>query len=92
MKNINLILGIPIDKCGNTAHELTSDFAYIRFHSQGKGYSRGYPESELKKWTRKIQNWIAEQKDVFAYFSNDKKRYSPKGAMRLMELLGIKLT
>jgi uncharacterized protein YecE (DUF72 family) len=68
--------------------EPTANFIYVRLHGEGKGYSKGYPKKEISEWARKIKGWT-RTREVFIYFSNEAKAYSPNGALALQEMLGI---
>jgi uncharacterized protein YecE (DUF72 family) len=69
--------------------EVTADFQYVRLHGEGKAYSRGYPDREIARWEKKISGWNKSRRDVFIYFSNEAKLYSPAGALKLMKRLDI---
>jgi uncharacterized protein YecE (DUF72 family) len=65
--------------------EPTADFVYARLHGQGDKYKKGYPAKEISQWAVKTKNWLNAKRDVFVYFSNDAKEYSPAGALKLLE-------
>jgi uncharacterized protein YecE (DUF72 family) len=67
----------------------TADFVYARLHGEGKIFSKGYPDREIARWTKKAREWNQAKRDVFIYFSNEAKVYSPAGAMKLIKLLKI---
>jgi uncharacterized protein YecE (DUF72 family) len=67
----------------------TADFVYVRLHGEGKGYSRGYSDKAIGQWAGKVSDWNQAKRDVFVYFSNEAKIYSPAGAMKLLKRLGI---
>lgn len=49
--------------------ELTTDWTYLRYH--GKNYAGGYTPQKLSADARRIQRWLDDGKDVYAYFNND---------------------
>ena len=65
-------------------HELTTDFAFVRFHSGTRGRRGNYSESELEEWSRRIERWSV---DVYAYFNNDWEGFAPKNALWLKRRL-----
>lgn len=67
--------------------EPTADFMYVRLHGEGKKFAKGYPESQIATWEKKVKRWNKTGLDVFLYFSNEAKVYSPAGAMKLIKLL-----
>ena len=69
--------------------EPTANFIYVRFHGEGKPYVKGYPDREISRWAKKVVAWNKAKLDSYLYFSNEAKVYSPAGAMKLMQRLGI---
>jgi uncharacterized protein YecE (DUF72 family) len=70
------------------AHELTTDWTFIRFHSGTRGLRGNYSESELEEWADRVRSWAARV-DVFAYFNNDWEGFAVKNGLRLKQLLGL---
>jgi uncharacterized protein YecE (DUF72 family) len=68
------------------AHELTTDFTYIRFHYGKRGRDGNYSESELEEWAGRIRRW-RRKVEVFAYFNNDWKAYAIRNAKTLTKLV-----
>lgn len=68
----------------------TAPFVYIRFHGpeQELLYAGSYSESELRCWAERIDAWVAEERDVFAYFNNDGYGHAVRNALRLKALTG----
>jgi uncharacterized protein YecE (DUF72 family) len=52
------------------AHELTTDWTFIRLHYGARGRSGNYSRAELERWKRRIAAWRSRV-EVFAYFNND---------------------
>jgi uncharacterized protein YecE (DUF72 family) len=65
------------------AHELTANFAYVRFHGTGGRYAGNYPDHFLKKWAMKIQGWGDRLNDVYVYFNNDVGGHAIRNARTL---------
>ena len=61
------------------AHELTSDFTFVRFHAGTRGRNGNYSHSELDEWAGRLERW-AREVDVYAYFNNDWEGYAIENA------------
>ena len=46
------------------------NFIYIRFHGVRGDYKGSYAMSLLHEYAGRIRSWLAEGKDVYAYFNN----------------------
>jgi uncharacterized protein YecE (DUF72 family) len=66
--------------------ELTTDFAYLRFHHGTRGRRGNYSTAELRAWTERIRG-LARRADVWAYFNNDWEGFAPANAQALAALL-----
>ena len=71
---------------GFQRHELTADFAFVRFHAGARGRRGNYSDAELAEWADRIRGW-ADEGDVFAYFNNDWEGFAPRNAAALRGLL-----
>ncbi|MGB9892811.1 MAG: DUF72 domain-containing protein [Candidatus Saccharicenans sp.] len=69
---------------------VTSEVAYFRFHGLTGGYRYRYSDEELKKWAEAISRTAA--KEVYIYFNNDYQAHAVFNALKLKELLSIKLS
>jgi uncharacterized protein YecE (DUF72 family) len=69
--------------------EVTSDFAFVRFHGGGELESGDYTEAELESWAQWIEQVRSRGIDVFAYFNNDWEGFAIENGLRLKELLGV---
>lgn len=67
--------------------ETTADFAYVRLHGDEELYTSGYTPEALDRWAGDIRTWLADGRDVYAYFDNDVKVRAPYDAMALRERL-----
>lgn len=65
--------------------ELTADWVYVRFH--GGEEDGNYSEAQLRAWSRRIAEWLRQERDVFAYFNNDVGGYAVKNALELKRLI-----
>jgi uncharacterized protein YecE (DUF72 family) len=70
------------------AHELTTDWTFVRFHSGSRGARGNYSERELDEWAARIAGWGDAGIDVYAYFNNDWEGFAPRNALSLKEMLG----
>lgn len=69
--------------------EQTADFAYARLHGDEVLYTSGYTPAALRVWAGRVRAWSRNERDVFAYFDNDRKVRAPFDAMSLSRLLGL---
>jgi uncharacterized protein YecE (DUF72 family) len=53
------------------AKALTSPTVYLRFHGRGGLYSSPYSIDQLTSFACKITVWLAEGRQVWAFFNND---------------------
>ncbi len=87
--NVALVLA---DQPGFSAHgPLTADFVFVRRHGPGAMYASQYSEEALQADARTIRGWQEEGRDVWVYFNNDLAGYAVRNALRLKEILGIRL-
>lgn len=66
---------------------ITSDFMYIRYHGRESLYASKYTTRQLEKEAQKIQNWLEQNIEVYAYFNNDAQAYAVNNAEELTEFL-----
>jgi uncharacterized protein YecE (DUF72 family) len=66
--------------------ELTTDWAFVRFHYGHRGRRGNYSETELREWADRLRE-IRTRAEVFAYFNNDWEAFAPRNAERLRALL-----
>ena len=52
--------------------DVTSDFVYVRLHSDVKIYTSGYSDRALEGWARRVRRWARDERDVYVYFDNDR--------------------
>jgi uncharacterized protein YecE (DUF72 family) len=71
---------------GFQTHDLTADFAYVRFHHGSRGRRGNYSATELDEWARRIRTWT-RRGDVYAYFNNDWEGFAPANALALRDRL-----
>jgi uncharacterized protein YecE (DUF72 family) len=81
-----LVIGDDPDRSFQ-AHELTTDWTFIRFHRGNRGRGGNYSKSELDEWATRIKRW-RRRADVYAYFNNDWRGYAVKNARYLTARLG----
>jgi len=81
-----LVIGDRPEVHAFQTHELTADWAFVRFHAGTRGRRGNYSEAELRDWAQRLLGWPVRQ--AFAYFNNDWEGFAPRNALRLRELLG----
>lgn len=69
----------------------TADFAYFRWHGQGKRlwFDYRYSKEELDAWIPKVQEAAKQVKKVYGYFNNHYHGYAPENCLHLIEKLGL---
>ncbi|HVL31712.1 MAG TPA: DUF72 domain-containing protein [Solirubrobacteraceae bacterium] len=87
---VALTIGDRPEVAGFQSHELTADFAYVRFHYGHRGRRGNYSDSELREWARRIAGW-ARSVDVYAYFNNDWEVFAPRNARTLRRMVAAEL-
>ena len=65
--------------------QVTSDFAYIRWHGVNDWYQHDYTDVELKEWAETINSFDVDT--VFGYFNNDYQGFAPKNCLTLKKIL-----
>jgi uncharacterized protein YecE (DUF72 family) len=68
------------------AHELTTDWTFIRFHYGSRGRNGNYSERELEAWAARIDTW-RKGAEVYAYFNNDWNGYAVRNALLLRKMI-----
>ncbi|NLT66767.1 MAG: DUF72 domain-containing protein [Acidobacteria bacterium] len=64
----------------------TADWIYQRFHGTS-GHSGNYSRQQLEREAKLIKQYLAQRKDVFAYFNNDVHGYAIANALDLRGLV-----
>ena len=82
-----LVIGDRPEVHAFQTHEVTADWAFVRFHSGSRGRRGNYSEGELREWAARLRSWTVGQ--TYAYFNNDWEGFAPRNARRLKELLGV---
>jgi uncharacterized protein YecE (DUF72 family) len=70
------------------AHEVTTDWTFVRFHYGTRGRNGNYSERELEEWAERIDAWRSRV-EVYAYFNNDWYGYAVRNGRRLRKLLAV---
>ncbi len=73
------------DMIENHPIELTADWTYLRFHgpTPQRKYADNYSHQALSAAARRINDWLADGRDVYAYFNNDDRCYAVENALDL---------
>ncbi len=83
---VALVVGDRPEVHGFQSTELTTDFAYIRFHHGSRGRRGNYSDAELQEWALRVRGY-AETAGVWAYFNNDWEGFAPANAQALAALV-----
>ncbi len=70
-----------------TGEPTTADFVFLRRHGPAGPYASGYTPAVLRRDAARIRAWLAEGRDVHAYFNNDSHGYAVRDAQRLARYL-----
>jgi uncharacterized protein YecE (DUF72 family) len=87
-RNVAIVIADRPEIASFQTHELTADFAFLRFHHGSRGARGNYSDSELGEWADRIRAWRTRG-DVFAYFNNDWEGFAVRNALGLRERLGL---
>jgi uncharacterized protein YecE (DUF72 family) len=68
--------------------QVTADFIYARLHGEDELYVSGYTPASLDEWARRFKQ-IRKEKDLYVYFDNSAKVYSPRDAMALSQRMEV---
>lgn len=68
-KNASIVIH---DKPGSITPMFKSNYraVYLRFHGTDGKYGGSYSKSTLKQYSLRIREWLADGKEVYAYFNN----------------------
>jgi len=71
--------------------QVTSDFAYFRWHGHGirPWFNYRYGAEELKPWVPKVRNVSDKVKKVYGYFNNHFHGYAVENCLQVLEMLGV---
>jgi uncharacterized protein YecE (DUF72 family) len=87
-RNVALVIADRPEIASFQTHELTADFAFVRFHHGTRGVRGNYSDRELDEWADRLRGW-GERGDVYAYFNNDWEGFAVRNALGLKERLGL---
>lgn len=67
----------------------TSDFVYVRLHGPDPQhlYAGSYSDDSLRWWADRVGEWLAQGRDVYAYFNNDADANAVRNASGLRSAL-----
>jgi uncharacterized protein YecE (DUF72 family) len=68
------------------AHELTTDWTFVRFHYGSRGRRGNYSKRELEEWAQRFEEW-SERVEIWAYFNNDWEVFAVRNALWLKRRL-----
>jgi uncharacterized protein YecE (DUF72 family) len=67
--------------------QVTTDFAYLRFHGRMPREAPWYSDEELQREGMFIERLVRQGIDTYVYFNNDGLAHAPANGARLRELL-----
>jgi len=67
--------------------QVTTDFAYLRFHGRTPREAPWYGDEQLRREATFIERLIRQEIDTYVFFNNDALAHAPANAARLRELL-----
>jgi uncharacterized protein YecE (DUF72 family) len=67
---------------------VTTDLVYVRLHGGVRTYASAYSRPTLERWSRRIQAWLADGRQVHVYFDNTARGHAVRNAMTLAMLCG----
>ena len=72
--------------------QATADFAYVRLHGPDDQhlYAGSYPDEAMAWWADRIAEWLAQGRDVYAYFNNDADANAVRNATTLRAQLAVR--
>jgi uncharacterized protein YecE (DUF72 family) len=85
---VALVIGDRPEVHSFQAHELTTDFTFVRFHHGTRGRRGNYSEPELEEWAQRFDDW-SRSATIWAYFNNDWEGFAPKNALWLKRRLRV---
>ena len=70
----------------------TAPFVYVRFHgpSHEHLYGGSYSDADMWWWGERTREWLAQGRDVWAYFNNDHAGYAVRNAQMLRSAIGAR--
>jgi uncharacterized protein YecE (DUF72 family) len=70
----------------------TAGFVYVRFHGPDDEhlYAGSYPDEAMSWWADRIAEWLAQGRDVYAYFNNDADANAVRNAATLRTQLAAR--
>jgi len=71
--------------------QMTSDFAYFRWHGHGTRpwFNYRYSIDELEPWVPKMRNVANKVEKVYGYFNNHFHGYAVENCLQVLEMLGV---
>lgn len=63
--------------------QITANFIYLRFHGPVSLYYGKYSSEHLNQWAEKINQWLKQNFNIFAYFNNDAHGWTVENALEI---------
>ncbi|NVM53527.1 MAG: DUF72 domain-containing protein, partial [Candidatus Helarchaeota archaeon] len=97
LSKYNIAYCVVSEKILPPVAEITSNFAYIRWHGLNAPkdqkyliYDYLYSEEQLRQWVPIVEN-LAEEVKVFGYFNNHPNGQAPANCNQIKKMLGLKV-
>lgn len=70
----------------------TAPFVYVRLHGPDDQhlYSGSYSDDAMRWWADRTCEWLAQDRDVYAYFNNDADANAVRNALALRHFVGVR--
>lgn len=83
------IAGVMADSGGRFpgSEVVTNSIVYLRFHGPEGRYHFSYTTDALMTYARKIMGWLAEGRQVWAFFNNDFDGHAVRNAQQMKALI-----
>ena len=65
----------------------TAGLVYVRLHGYPRTYASEYGSRGLRPWVERIEDWLAQDLDVYVFFDNDIGGAAPRDALLLQRLI-----
>lgn len=65
----------------------TAGLVYVRLHGHPRTYASEYGSRGLRPWVERIEDWRAQDRDVYVFLDNDAGGAAPRDALLLQQLI-----
>jgi len=91
LKNYGVAYTIVDEPLLPPEEQVTSDFAYFRWHGHGirPWFNYRYNVDELRPWIPRVRRTAEGVKKVYGYFNNHFHGYAVENCLQVLEMLGV---